>query len=402
LNYRNVVILFLCQALAMSSAPMILFIGPIIGLALAPTPSLSTLPMAIMILGVASFTIPASMLMKRIGRQRGFICALGVAIIAELGAIYALNIRSFALFSVMMWIIGGNVAFIQQYRFAAAESVEPQFVSRAVSWVLLGGVFSGFIGPFIGNTGKNLLSFGDFTGSFIILVGVHLITIVLFLGLKDVQIKQTTPAGESTPSKQRPLREIITARKYMLAVLAGAIGYAVMALIMTATPISMHKFDGFSLGNTAIVIQSHVVAMYLPSLIAGYLIDRFGVYKVMLTGVFCLLGCVVINLGGQLFWGYWSSLVLLGIGWNFTFLGGTILLTKCYNQAERFKAQAVNDFTIFAIQAVASLLSGTLFYLVGWQNLNLIGLPLLGGLLFALFLTLRLKITTQPVTGQQN
>ncbi|MBF0280597.1 MAG: MFS transporter [SAR324 cluster bacterium] len=380
---RNIIVLGLSQACAMSGAPMVILLGGIIGGKLAPYPSWATLPIAIMIVGVATFTVPASFIMKKIGRRYGFMSAIGVAAIAALGGAYAIHIESFLLFCIAILFMGGNIAFIQQYRFAAVESVDPSYAGKAISFVLLCGIVGGFIGPEVGKRGKDLLEYGEYTGSFVGISALYLLTAVMLFFFQDIKPKQTHIKGGE---EERPLWSIVVQPLYFTAILGAAIGYGTMSLIMTATPISMHVMDGYSLKETAWVIQSHVVAMYLPSLFTGQLVQRFGVLKIMMTGVLLLFICLGIALLHEHLIHYWGSLVLLGVGWNFLFVGGTILLTQNYRPVERFKAQATNDFLVFGIQAFTSLSAGTLIYLAGWNILILIPLPVLSMLLFILLI----------------
>ena len=363
----------------MSGAPVVIFLGGIIGADLAPYPSWATLPIALMIIGVALFTIPASLLMKKIGRRSGFMLAVGIAAVASLGAAYAIQIENFVLFCAAVFFIGGNTAFVQQYRFAAAESVDSSRTSRAISWVLVGGVLGGYLGPEVAKRAKDFGEYQQYAGSFISLAFLYFLTALLLFFLREIKPEENTAEG-----KERPLRDILIQPLYYTAILGGVAGYAVMSLIMTATPISMHIMDGYSLDETAWVIQCHVIAMYLPSLFTGHLVQRFGVLQVMISGVMLLFVCVSIALLHSHVLHYWGALVLLGIGWNFLFVGGTILLTRNYRPSERFKAQATSDFTIFGIQALTSLSAGTLIYLVGWNWLNMLTLPVLAIMLLLL------------------
>ena len=379
---NNIIILAICQALGMSAPPMIVLIGGIIGADMASNVSLSTLPLAMLVVGVATFTIPAALLMGKTGRRFGFIAGSLLAVISSLGGIYAIKVNSFSLFCLAIFGIGGNMAFIQQFRFAAAESVEQAYVGRAISIVLTGGVAAAFLGPALAENSKDWLSYGAYSGSFAALAIIYSINIFLlcFLRLK--------PANNPTVSEEgRPFSTIIKQPLFVTAVLAGLVSYGCMTFIMTATPVSMHVLDGFSLRDTAWVIQSHVMAMFIPSFFSGALIDRFGLTKVMMTGCLFNIICVFIALYDQHLIHYWGSLVLLGIGWNFLFVGGTTLLTGSYRPCERFKSQAFNDFIIYGFQAIASLSAGAIIFHAGWKAVNLITLPLL---LMMFFVILRM------------
>lgn len=372
MNYRNLLILTLSQSLGFCAAPLIIFAGGVTGTMLAPSPAWATLPIAAMVVGVALATVPAALVMKKIGRRWGFIAASLLAAMASLAAAHAIGAKSFSLFCGAILLIGANLAFIQQYRFAAAESVDVQHVSKAISFVLLGGIAAGFLGPELAKRTKNLLDLGDYAGSFASLAILYLLVAGLLFFLREPRSPSETATGRG-----RPLREVITQPGYLIAVLGGMVAYGVMSFIMTATPISMHVIDGHSLDTTAGVIQSHVVAMYLPALFTGALIARWGAARVMVIGLLATVACVLFALSGHQSWIYWMALVLLGVGWNFQFLGATVMLTANYRPEERFKAQAVNDFVIFGTQALMSLSAGAVIHRANWEILNLITLPFL-------------------------
>ena len=372
MRYRNTAILSTGTALGRAGAPLLVLIGGIIGAELAPSPALATLPIAFGVIGVAAFSIPSALLMQRIGRKRGFILGTLMAAVAWLVAAYAVSIGSFALFCVAIIFSGGNMAFIQQYRFAAAESVEPRYVSRAVSFVLLGGVVAGFLGPEIGARAKDWLGGGLYTGSLVAMAGLYLVVAVLLLLLRDV-----APQEDSQTGGERPLRTLVMQPTFIVAVLAGVVSFGVMSFIMTATPISMHVKDGYTLEQTKWVIQSHAIAMFLPALFTGFVVARLGELRVMAVGAMALFACVVLAVIDRSLMHYWGALVLLGLGWNFLFVGATVLLTQSYRPSERFKAQAVNEFSIFSVQAFTSLLAGAVISRASWELLNLLNLPFL-------------------------
>ena len=376
---RNVWILSVSQAFANAGPPLVLLTGGIVGAELAPDPTWSTLPIAIMVVGVAIFTIPAAFFMKNFGRRRGF---MGAVIMAGLGALlaaYAIWIRSFVLLCAATVLIGGNSAFVQQFRFAAAESVRPESTGKAVSFVLIGGAAAGYLGPELGKLAQNWLPYGVYTGSYVAIAVLYAIAFILLSFYRNVK-----STGEEVMGEERPIVEVVIQPQYIVALLAGIVAYGVMSFIMTATPISMHVMDGFSIDQTAFVIESHIMAMYLPSLITGLLISRWGAIKIASTGAMSMLACALLGIASRSLVNYWVALVLLGIGWNFLFVGGTVLLTQTYLTAERFKAQAVNDFSVFGIQAFSSLSAGAVIFRANWRVLNLINLPVLVIMMLAL------------------
>lgn len=379
----NVIILSVCYTIGFSGVPMVFLVGGIVGSELAPSPVLATLPVAIMVVGTALSTVPAAFTMKRIGRKLGFALAAAIASIAAMGAASAIAVRSFLLFSASLFFIGGCTAFVMQYRFAAAESTEPRHMGKAVSFVLIGGVLAGYLGPEVGRLARNWLDIGAYSGSFVALAVLYSLSAVLLSFLSDISPSHGRVAGE-----ERPLRTVVRQPVYAVAVLSGAVSYGVMSFIMAALPVSMHVIDRFSLKETTLVFQSHMMAMYLPSLFTGVIIERLGVKRLQVLGIIGMSACVIISVLSHDFVNYLTALICLGIGWNFLFVGGTVMLIRSYRPAERFKAQAVNDFAVFGTQALAALSGGSVIFIANWETLNLLCLPLL---LFTLFLCLSAK-----------
>lgn len=360
-------------------------LGGIIGSTLAANKAFATLPLSMMVVAIAATTIPATMLMRRIGRRAGFALSSLTAALAVLVAVVALRQSSFALFVVSTMLFGINMAFTQQYRYAAAESVAPKYVPRAVSFVLLGSIGGAFLGPLLATEGQGWFSGIPHAGTMLALCVLFIVQSVLFLGLGAVQ----EHAEHQQLRTERPLGQIVRQPVFMVAVLGGTVGYGLMTLIMTATPLSMHINDGYSLEETASVIRVHVLGMYVPSLAAGFLIEKFGVTRLMFAGALGLVATSIIGLQGHTFVHYWWALMLLGIGWNFLYVGGTTLLTYTYSMAERFRAQAVNEFLVFGTSATASLLAGTVMHFFGWATLMLLPIPILIAICVALLMVRR-------------
>jgi MFS family permease len=390
---RNVYLLAISQIFGMSATSLIFLIGGLIGVDIAPSPKLATLPVTLMIVGLALMTIPAVMLMKKIGRKKGFILSTLLAALASLVAAYAMSISNFYLFCLATFLIGTNGAFMQQYRFAALESVPSQLASKAVSLVLFAGVISGFLGPEIAKITQNLFSSQGYIAAFITL-SLIFIASSLLLSLT----KNSTIHDEKTTDKERPLQHIVTQPTFLLSALSACVGFGVMLFIMTATPLYMHKMSHFGLNETVMVIQSHIIAMFLPSLFTGLLIARFGIFRIITAGLICFLTTVTLAVNGHGLLPYWVALILLGIGWNFLFISSTLLLSRSYTHTERFKAQGTNDFVIVLTQMLVSLSAGSLLFSVGWVNLNLLTLPLII-VTFAVFLLYRkrLALATEKV-----
>ena len=350
---------------------MMVLLNGFVGTVLAPSQSLATLAMGTMVAGTALCTIPAARLAAKKGRRLGFILGAGLCSVGALLSAFAIWIESFFLFCATSMLFGGTMAFLLQMRFAAAESVSLDKVSLAVSMILFAGIGAAFIGPRVGVWASGWIESVPYVGAFLALAALALIAGVILAFYQD----QARPQQQEQRVRL-PLRALCTGR-FLLGVLCGVTSFGVMALIMTATPISMHNHQGISLEDTSLVIQLHIVAMFLPSLFTGYLIQRLGVQWVALAGLLCNFVCVYFALSGMSFTYYLTALVFLGLGWNGLFMAGTQMIATSHTGPERFQAQAINDFVVFGIQGVASLSAGLLLAWVGWQGLNFIGFSLL-------------------------
>ena len=368
---NNVWVLMCCQALTMSIASFLVFLGSIIGKQLAPDLSYATLPVAAFILGSALATLPVILSMRKFGRKPIF---MGCALLAACGAmlaIYGLAQQDFVIFLSAIVVMGLGLAAGQQYRFAAMESVSVEEMPTAASRVLIGGIVAAFLGPEIAVRGKNIFDI-DYAGSFVLLIGVTALAIVVLSFYKEITTVEQTE-GENS----RPLSTLLAQPVLWVALLSGLAGFAVMSLIMTATPLHMHFENGHSLVATKWVIQSHIVAMFLPSFFVPWLVRRIGELGLISMGAIAFLIMVIAVYSEYEFMNYWVSLVLLGVGWNFLFVGGTTLLPRAYRESEKFKVQAFNDFTIFGVQAGSALMAGWLLASYGWQTLLLVTIPVL-------------------------
>jgi MFS family permease len=368
---RNLIILFVCQLISATGAITMVTLGGIIGSGLTENQAIATLPISIMVLSTAATTIPATILMRRIGRKYGFMLSSLSAAIAAGIATMALHQSSFALFILAGATFGINMAFTQQYRYAAAESVEKRFTGRAISMVLAGAIGGALIGPELILRGQNLLDGVPYGGTLLCLSVLYVAQAFLLSALGP--LKSETDADDGPV--QRPMGTIVRQPVFLVAVIGGTCAYGVMTLIMTATPMSMHINHGFGIDETTQVIRSHVLAMYVPSLVSGYLMDKLGTVRMMTVGVLALIGACIVGLQGQSLLHYWWALVLMGVGWNFLYVGGTTMVTLTYTVRERFRAQAVNEFSVFGVSAIASLLAGTVIHYYGWNAL--VTLPIL-------------------------
>ncbi len=385
MSLRNLSVLLICQLISATGSIALVTLGGIIGSSLTQNKAFATLPISIMVISVAATTVPATLLMRRIGRKQGSTLASLSAAVAALMAAYAVSISSFPFFIFAAAVFGINMAFTQQYRYAAVESVDQRYASRAISIVLIGAIGGAFAGSELVKQGHSWLADVPYAGTLIGVAILYLIQALLFQLLGPLRGEE----HGTTTQTQRALGQIVRQPVYIIAVLGGTVAYGVMTLLMTATPLSMHIHDGYTLEATANVIRAHVLGMYVPSLVSGILIERLGTVKMMTLGALALLASAVIGLQGQSIMHYWFALVLLGIGWNFLYVGGTTMLTLTYSMAERFKAQAVNEFCVFGTSASASLLAGTVIYFYGWYTLVLIPLPLLILIVAGLYLVRR-------------
>lgn len=375
--YRsNILLLAASQALTLSATVMSMALGAILGGMLAPDKAYATLPIAVMVIGTAIASLPAAMLMSMYGRRAGFLLGALLGIGGSLLCVFALNERSFAAFIAGHFLLGNYQGFANYYRFAAVETADPSHASKAISLVVAGGVVAAFLGPLIGLSGRDWISGQLFVGSYLAQSALSLIALIL---LSRLVLPKVTITHSGTP---RPLREILAQPTLQISIFGTAVGYAVMIMVMTATPLAIL---GCGLPGSSVmpVIQWHVVGMFAPSFFTGSLIKRYGAPRIMQVGFILLLGHILLAISGAEFLHFLSALVFLGIGWNFVFIGGTTLLTQTYRPSEQIKMQAVNEFTIFGLVALATLSAGWLYDRFGWITLNLAVVPLLCAALVA-------------------
>ena len=364
-RYRfNIIMLATAQGLYLVSGVTFIMFAGLVGQMLAENKLLATLPIAVMTIGTASSTIPMSMLMKRIGRRFGFLIGATAGISAGALGAYAITQSSFVMFCFAALIMGIYQACTQYYRFAAVESAPIDFVSRAVSYVLLGGVISALFGPTLAVYSRDFLAPVPFAGSFLM---ASMISVVALIPLSLVRIPRPTEDGNHEGA--RPLRVIMRQPAFIAAVLNAATSYGLMVLVMTATPLAMTAC-GFEMHDTGSVIQWHVLAMFVPSFFTGTLIHRFGVLTILFSGMALFIVSAVFATSGIEMLNFGVALILLGVAWNFLFVGGTTLLTEAYQPSEKAKTQGLNEFIVFASAATGSFASGGLFNLSGWDAVN--------------------------------
>lgn len=370
----TVPLLALNQALMMSATSLLVATCALVGFSLATDKALATLPIAALFIATMLTSIPAALLMNRIGRKHGFMLAALIGASGAVTSTIAIIHNQFWLFVAGTMLIGVFNGFGNYFRFTAADSVDTAHKSRAISYVMAGGVVAAFVGPNLATITRNLVSQAPFAASYAALVLVYLCS---FISLWFISLPlQADSAEQDTNYIPRPLVDIAKQAKFIVALTCGMLGYGIMSLIMTATPLAMnHHEHNFS--DTSFVIQWHIFAMFAPSFVTGHLIRRFGVTQILFTGVLMGISCVTINLLGNSVNHFWLALILLGICWNFLFIGATTLLTETYHTKERSKTQATNDFAVFTTVAISSLFAGSLNHNFGWQAVNLSVLPLL-------------------------
>ena len=371
---RNLSLLISSQVFAFTAATVTVFISGIIGSQLSPIKTLSTLPPSIYVVGTAAATIFAAKIMSIIGRRLGFVFSSVVGSISCLIGAYAIMIESFFIFCIAKFILGATMAFTHQYRFAAAESVEKEKAPKAISSLLLAGIVAAFLGISLSNYTKNFVSDYLYVGSYLTLAILTLIPSFLLFFFRDTKEVSFVSSEEN---KSRNYFEFLSDPKFLQAITSAAFAYAVMSFLMTATPISMHIVHHLSLEKTGIVLQFHVLAMFLPSLFTGNLIKKFGYSYMMYAGVLFYILTILMSFFEPSFLNYFISLIFLGIGWNFLFISGTSLLVTTYKPEEKFKAQGFNDLLVFSSMAIASLSAGVLISLASWKTVNLFCIPFL-------------------------
>ena len=379
---KNVSLLAISYVFGFTAATITVFLSGIIGSQIASIKSLATLPTALTVVGTAVFAALAANIMSKIGRKLGFILASLASSITCLLAAYAIYDRNFILFCVANLILGACMAFTHQYRFAAAERVEKDKAPKAISIIMLSGIVAAFLGISSANYTKDLFTDFQYVGSYITLAIFMFMPTIFFLFYEN---KNTSKTEFSKNHTSRSYFEIISQPRFLQAVIAAAFAYAIMSFLMTATPMSMHLMEKMSLETTGLVLQIHVAAMFLPSLITGHLIKKLGHSNIIYIGVLFLVVTIILSLFEQTYANYMVSLIFLGFGWNFLFISGTSLLVTCYKEEEKFKSQGINDLIVFTTMALASLSAGIVLSLTNWTTMNLVCIPFLVLIVYSTF-----------------
>lgn len=372
---HNAFVLSVAQALGGASPPIVVSLGGVVGLALAPDKGLATVPVSLLQLGLALGTLPAAYVMRRLGRRAGYMLGATLGVVGGTTAAIGIVFGSFVLFCLGTLISGFYTSYVQSYRFAAADSASPAFKARAISWVLAGGLAAGIIGPQTVIWTKDLVPSALFAASFLAQGVLALLTIPVVALLRPMPLARGAPRTGG-----RPLSEILRQPRFLVAVAAGVVSFGLMNFMMTAAPVAMVDC-GLSISAAALGIQWHVLAMFGPSFFTGGLIGRYGKERVTAFGFLLIGAAAAIGLSGLSVTHFWLALILLGLGWNFSFIGATAMVTDCYRPEERAKVQAANDFLVFGAVAVASFASGKLLSVGGWETINWLVFPPLSAVL---------------------
>ncbi|CAK3951526.1 MFS transporter [Vibrio sp. 10N.286.51.C3] len=389
---RNVWLLSLCQALLMTGNILLISVIGLIGKQIAPSVSMITLPVALQFLGLMAATIPASLISGKLGRKRGFSIGNVVGITGASLATYALSQQHFYLFCFATFLLGIGIGFGTLYRFAAIEVCDENARHRAISISMAGGVLAAVLGPNLAIMSQQWSQDGLYIGAFASLIGLNILALLI---LQTIQFP--TASFNSQAPKSDPLSVIVKAPNFIGAVFAAMVAYAVMNILMTATPLAMIGC-GFDFTKAAGVIEWHVLGMFVPAFFTGSLIEKFGSRMMILAGGVLFVVCIAINIHGESIWHFRAALVLLGVGWNFMFIAATGLFSQSYQPQNKAKAQAFNEFVVFGCVTVTALLSGWLESTAGWQNLNIYVLPfVLAVILLFAFSARKSRIQKQPV-----
>ncbi|MCA8929536.1 MAG: MFS transporter [Alphaproteobacteria bacterium] len=368
---RNVAVLATCQMLYNSGRSLLVATSPLIAYQIAPDKALSTVPIFLAVVGTAAASIPASLLMRRIGRGPGFSVGSLIGIAGGLACIWGIETAGFLVFCLGALLFGFFSGFAQLYRFAAADVASDAFKSRAISLVLTGGLVAAFVGPELAKLGEHLVADRPFLASYAFLVGLTVLSGIIVLA---VDIPKLTP--EEAKDSGRPIGRIMRQPVFIVATLCATVGQAVMNLLMTSTPLAMNHAQ-HQFASTALVIEWHIFFMYAPGFFTGTVIRWLGVTRVIAIGIALQTICVGIALSGTEVLNFWGAMALLGLGWNFAFTASTNLLTEAHTAAERAKTQAATNFIIFSVVALGAISSGALMHAFGWTWVNLGALPLL-------------------------
>lgn len=371
------------QALGGANPALVVALGGLVGQQLASNPEHATIPVSLFNLGMALGILPAAFFMRRLGRRNAYFLGSILGICGGLTAYLGISSRSFLIFCLGTILAGFYSSYVQNYRFAAADGVAPQWRPKAISWVMLGGLVAAVLATQLIMWTRDLISTTPFAATFLAQAGLAALAIPLIMLVRADVIHQTPVQTHSTQSTGRPLLQIIKNPKFLVALLTGMVSYSLMSFMMTASPLAMMN-TGHTLRDSTLGIQWHILAMFAPSFITPLLIKRFGKITITLSGILLIGSASAVALSGLSVAHFWASLILLGVGWNFSFIGATTLVTDCYQPEETSRVQAFNDFFVFGSVAVSSFSSGQMLALKGWNGLNIWTFPVIGVVTLAL------------------
>ncbi|MCY4486139.1 MAG: MFS transporter [Deltaproteobacteria bacterium] len=371
-DHRNVLVLGTCQMLSGTGRGLFMVTSPAVALLIAPHPALVTLPTGLIVVGAALAAMPTSLFTRRFGRKTGFLCGTVLASASGLSCTAAVLYQNFWLLLLGGFLYGLFSSFSQLYRFAVADAASTEFRPKAISFVLAGGVFAGFAGPNLANWGKGLLTSHLFAGAFLFMIGTGLLAALVLMFLNIPNLTKAQLEGE-----QRPLLEIIKQPVFIVAAVSATVAQSVMNFLMTATPVAMIAHGGHAFGSVAAVISSHSVSMFAPGFFTGSLVKRFGEIPMIVTGLALQGACIGVALVDIHVFHFWLAMVLLGVGWNFTYTAATTLMTTAYAPSERNKTQGMMNQIIYTVVAIGSLSSGAVIHFLGWTWVNIGATPML-------------------------
>ena len=378
-DQRNVVVLAVCQTLYGAGRTLNVATAPLIAYAIADQKGLATLPAALVVAGTALASMPASMLMRRVGRRAGFLAGAFIGLVSGILCSVGIAEADFWMFALGNLVFGFFSGFAQLYRFAATDAAPRSFRGTAISLVIAGGVVAAVLGAEFAKWGHDWFGSASFLGAYLLLIGTTILTALVLVFLKIPPLTAAEAAAE-----RRPLSTIMAQPVFIAATFSILIGHTVMALLMTAAPIAMHHAE-HHFQQTAFVIQWHSLGMFAPGFVTGALIRRWGEVRIILAGFALQIICVPIALGGEAVFEFWLSMLLLGVGWNFAFTAGSSLLGDAHTPGERAKTQGACNFIVYTFVALGSLSSGALIHFLGWQWVNLSALPVLAAAVLVVF-----------------
>ncbi|WP_417309899.1 MFS transporter [Devosia sp.] len=377
---RNIALLSTAQAILGSNQAILMSVAALTGAMMITDKAYATVPVTLMIIGTALATTPAAWSIHTLGRRNGFILGSAIAIPGALLAAYATLTSNFVLFCIGLAMLGTTAAFAQQYRFAAADSVPDAWKPRAIAFVMAGGVVAGFVGPTLSAFSKPLIPEVDFAGTYLVMAGLAVLSIGV---LWFTRLAPTVRSAEQRRAG-RPLAQLIRTPEIIVPMVTAAVSYALMVLVMVAAPIAMVYVCGHTTEAAAFAIQWHIVSMYAPSFFTGSLISRLGPQLTAGLGLLAIAAAAIVNLTGITVAHFTAALILLGVGWNFGFVASTAMLAKAYRPEEAARVQGLNEQVVFGTMALASILSGVLLEMIGWDSINVMALPFATGAILLL------------------